>query len=54
MSLQRNILASFASQIYVTLIGIVMVPMYVRYMGPEAYGLVGFFAMLQALSLIHI
>lgn len=48
MSLQRNILASFASQIYVTLIGIVMVPMYVRYMGAEAYGLVGFFAMLQA------
>ena len=25
-----------------------MVPMYVRYMGAEAYGLVGFFAMLQA------
>ncbi len=48
MSLQRNILASFASQIYVSLIGIVMVPMYVRYMGAEAYGLVGFFAMLQA------
>lgn len=48
MSLQRNILTSFASQIYVTLVGIVMVPMYVRYMGAEAYGLVGFFAMLQA------
>ena len=48
MSLQRNILAGFASQIYVALIGIVMVPMYVTYMGAEAYGLVGFFAMLQA------
>lgn len=48
MSLKRNILANYASQIYVTLIGIVMVPMYVRYMGAEAYGLVGFFAMLQA------
>ena len=48
MSLQRNIFASFASQIYVTLIGIVMVPMYVKYMGAEAYGLVGFFALLQA------
>lgn len=48
MSLQRNIFASFASQIYVTLIGIVMVPMYLRYMGAEAYGLVGFFALLQA------
>jgi len=48
MSLKRNILASYASQIYVTLIGIVMVPMYVRYMGAEAYGLIGFFAMLQS------
>lgn len=48
MSLKRNILANYASQIYVTLIGIVMVPMYVRYMGAEAYGLVGFFSMLQA------
>ncbi len=48
MSLKRNVLASYASQIYVTLIGIVMVPLYVRYMGAEAYGLVGFFGMLQA------
>jgi len=48
MSLQKNIAASFASQIYVTLISIVMVPLYVRYMGAEAYGLVGFFAMLQS------
>jgi O-antigen/teichoic acid export membrane protein len=48
MSLKRNILASYVSQIYVALIGIVMVPMYVGYMGAEAYGLVGFFAMLQA------
>jgi O-antigen/teichoic acid export membrane protein len=48
MSLKKNILANYASQIYVTLIGIVMLPMYVRYMGAEAYGLVGFFAMLQA------
>lgn len=48
MSLKRNILASYASQIYVTIIGIIMVPMYIKYMGAEAYGLVGFFAMLQA------
>ena len=48
MSFKRNILASYASQIYVTLISIIMVPIYVRYMGVEAYGLVGFFVMLQA------
>jgi O-antigen/teichoic acid export membrane protein len=47
MSLKRNILANYASQIYVTLISIVMVPLYLKYMGAEAFGLVGFFAMLQ-------
>jgi len=48
MSLRQNILVSFVSQTYVALIGVVMVPMYIQYMGAEAYGLVGFFAMLQA------
>ena len=48
MSLRKNILANYASQLYVTAAGIVMVPLYIRYMGAEAYGLVGFFAMLQA------
>ncbi|NML15080.1 lipopolysaccharide biosynthesis protein [Azohydromonas caseinilytica] len=48
MSFRRNVIASYASQIYVTVIGIVIVPLYIRYMGVEAYGLVGFYAMLQA------
>jgi O-antigen/teichoic acid export membrane protein len=48
MSLKKNILANSLSQFYVTLIGIIMVPLYIKYMGAEAYGLVGFFAMLQA------
>jgi O-antigen/teichoic acid export membrane protein len=48
MSLKKNILANYISQIYVTLIGIAIVPLYLKYMGIEAYGLVGFFAMLQA------
>jgi O-antigen/teichoic acid export membrane protein len=52
MSLKKNILANYASQIYVTLIGIVIVPLYIKYMGAEAYGLVGFFAMLQAWFMI--
>lgn len=48
MSLRRNILANYISQIYVTLVGIAIVPLYIKYMGAEAYGLVGFFAMLQS------
>jgi O-antigen/teichoic acid export membrane protein len=48
MSLKKNILANYISQIYVAIIGIIMVPLYIKYMGSEAYGLVGFFSMLQA------
>lgn len=48
MSLKRNIVASYASQIYITSVGILTLPLYIKYMGAEAYGLVGFFAMLQA------
>ena len=48
MSLKKNIFANFLSQFYITLIGIILVPLYIRFMGVEAYGLIGFFAMLQA------
>ena len=48
MSLKLNVAANYASQLYATLIGIVLIPLYLKYMGAEAYGLVGFFAMLQA------
>jgi O-antigen/teichoic acid export membrane protein len=47
MSIRRNILANYVGQLYATLIGILLVPQYVRYMGVEAYGLVGFYTMLQ-------
>lgn len=48
MSIKKNIVANYVSQIYVALIGILILPLYIRYMGAEAYGLVGFFTMLQA------
>jgi O-antigen/teichoic acid export membrane protein len=47
MLLRRNILATYASQIYGAIIGIALLPLYLRYLGTEAYGLVAFFAMLQ-------
>lgn len=48
-SLKLNILASYLSQIYLIIISIAILPFYIKYMGAEAYGLVGFFAMLQGL-----
>src|SRR5256885_15000074 len=47
-SLRRNIFANYVSQVYVALIGIAMVPLYLKYLGIEAYGLVGFFTVVQA------
>ena len=46
--LKINVIASYASQIYVAAIGILLVPYYLRFMGAEAYGLIGFYSMLQA------
>lgn len=48
MSLKKNIIANYGSQLYVAGIGILILPLYIKYMGAEAYGLVGFFTMLQA------
>jgi O-antigen/teichoic acid export membrane protein len=52
MSVGRSIAANYASQLYASALAILMVPLYVRYMGVEAYGLVGFYAMLQGWFLI--
>ncbi len=45
---KSNVVANYISQIYVMFAGIVLLPMYIKYMGPEAYGLVGFYSVLQA------
>lgn len=46
-NIKKNVVASYASQIYMAAIGIVLMPYYLRYMGAEAYGLIGFYSMLQ-------
>lgn len=45
-SLRRNAAANYISQIYVAVVTIAMAPVYLAYMGTEAYGLVGFFTMM--------
>lgn len=49
VKLKRNILAGYAAQAYVALVGIALLPLCLKYMGAEAYGLVGFFVLLQSL-----
>jgi O-antigen/teichoic acid export membrane protein len=46
--LKRNIIANFAGQGWSALMALAFVPIYIKFLGIEAYGLIGFFAMLQA------
>lgn len=48
-SIKRNIVANYASSAFIVLLSIVIVPVYIRYLGLEVYGLVGVFMMLQSL-----
>lgn len=49
MRLSGNLLAGLANSIWSALIGLAVVPFYLRYLGIEAYGLIGFFVTTQAL-----
>lgn len=46
--LVKNIVFNYIGRLYSTLIGILILPMYLMYMGAESYGLVGFFTLIQA------
>ncbi len=48
ISLKKNIIANYIGQAYKALIGIVMLPFYLSYLGSEAFGLIGFYIMLQS------
>jgi O-antigen/teichoic acid export membrane protein len=53
VSVRRNAIANFVGQGWVTLMGLAFVPIYIRLLGLEAYGLIGIFALLQTwLSLL--
>ena len=45
--LRKNIIANFGGQATTVLIGILFIPFYVRILGVEAYGLIGFYLSLQ-------
>lgn len=48
MILRKNIIANYAGKLYTILIGIVVLPFYLEFLGAEAYGLVGFFVLMQS------
>lgn len=48
MRLRRNLLAGLANSIWTAIVGLAVVPLYLKYLGIEAYGLIGFFVTMQA------
>jgi len=49
MNLRRNLLAGLANSGWSALVGFAVVPFYIKYLGMEAYGLIGFFMTAQVL-----
>lgn len=47
-SVIRNTALNYVGQAYVLLVGILIMPFYLGHLGAEAYGLIGFFAVMQA------
>ncbi|MCX7068113.1 MAG: oligosaccharide flippase family protein [Methylococcales bacterium] len=48
MSLKKNVFANYLGQAWTALMGLAFVPLYIKYLGMEAYGLIGIFTLLQA------
>jgi len=53
--LRRNLIANYVGQVWGAVMGLAFVPLYIKYLSIEAYGLIGIFAMLQIwLSLLDV
>lgn len=48
MTLKRNLIANYLGQGWSAAMGLAFIPLYIRYLGMESYGLIGIFAVMQA------
>lgn len=51
-SIRKNVIANYSGKAWAAVINLACIPFYIKYMGMEAYGLVGFFATLQPFLII--
>ena len=51
-SVKKNIIANFAGRAWTSIMSLVFIPLYIKFMGIEAYGLIGIFVSLIALLAI--
>ena len=52
ISITANIIANFVGKVWAVIMGLIFIPLYIRFMGIEAYGLIGAFVSLMALFTI--
>lgn len=50
--IERNIIANFVGRGWTALMALLFIPIYIKFLGMEAFGLVGFFVTLQTLFLV--
>ena len=48
MALKRNLIANYLGQGWTALMGLAFIPLYIKYLGIESYGLIGLIGVLQA------
>lgn len=48
MTLKRNLIANYVGQGWTALMGLAFIPLYIRYLGMESYGIIGLYAILSA------
>lgn len=48
MALKRNLIANYLGQGWTALMSLAFIPLYIKYLGIEAYGVIGLYAVLQA------
>jgi O-antigen/teichoic acid export membrane protein len=51
-ALRTNILANYAGQVWMALMGVAFIPLYIKLLGMEAFGLVGLMLSIQALTML--
>jgi O-antigen/teichoic acid export membrane protein len=52
MTLDRNLVAGITNSVWSAALGLVVVPLYIKFLGIEAYGLIAFFTTIQAMLLL--
>ncbi len=52
MSVKKNVIANYIGRGLLTVLSIVFIPIYIKYLGIEAYGLIGIYTILVSMMML--